>query len=1078
MKNRLHFFTCRLKTSVQVAFLISSIFLFCINGAYAQDILWGLTPFGGTQAGGTIFSMSSTGTEYTVHKSFGQPPSHPEASLVQGNDGWYYGTTSSGGSNGMGTVFKINADGSSLIVLKNFSTRGEAFPHGNLIQGSDDFFYGTTQGGGEDDEYGTVFKINADGTSFSVIKYFSETDGANPYGGLILGNDGYLYGMTQSGGSNYAGTVFKIDETGSSFTVLKNFNYSDGSSPFGNLLQGSDGLLYGMTNGGGLYQQGVVFKINVDGSGFEVLKHLNETEGAFPVESLVQGSDGYLYGITTSGGRHDNGTIFKINTDGTSFSVLKDFNSAEGRSSASLLLASDGYFYGTTRSDNSSTLFRLNPDGSGYTTLKSLNSSEGPIPSNTLIEGSDGALYGTATYGDNDLGSVSKLSKDGSNITFLTRFSSTDGLNPYDDLIQGDDGAFYGITSTGGEFNNGVIFRLSEDGTTYSVLRSFREHEGMRSFNGLIQGSDGFLYGMSTQGGADENGTIFKIRPDGTNFSVIRQLNTEDGIRPLGSLTQGSDGYLYGTASSGGTNDYGTVFRLKPEGSDFKVLNHFSYSDGAYPSASLLIGNDGDLYGVTARGGYYSEGSIFKMKTDGTGFTLLWSFDSNDGARPTGNLIQGIDGHLYGTAYEGNRGDYGSIFRIHTDGSGFTVLKAFNPADGTNPHGGLQQGSDGFLYGTTSLGGSNSRGTIYKISPDGTGYTVIRSLEVADGTNPRSSLVIQKSPCALQPVTVPSLTPALSAKVGSSVSAMATTTDNNLQSANWNWGDGTITTAIVNGQHITGSHVYTTPGLYTVSLTVSNTCGQTVSSDAEPIAIYDPELGFITGGGWFNSPPGAYSTRPVTTGKAHYAFVAKYLKGSTVPTGNTLIKLPDLFFKSTSFDWLVVTGAHALLQGSGTINGTGSYGFLLSVTDGHLPGAGGTDKIRVMIWDKNAADALVYDSQPGDATAALATQAIGGGSIVIHLKKTSNTKPQGKDTQITAYPNPVRDIVTLHLGNIPADSVETLLMDASGQTRLENAHRVSGPSSVEVDMTRLRKGIYSMQIRTAQTVVVIKLLKQ
>ncbi len=159
------------------------------------------------------------------------------------------------------------------------------------------------------------------------------------------------------------------------------------------------------------------------------------------------------------------------------------------------------------------------------------------------------------------------------------------------------------------------------------------------------------------------------------------------------------------------------------------------------------------------------------------------------------------------------------------------------------------------------------------------------------------------------------------------------------------------------------------------------------ASSCALLAVYDPSAGFVTGGGWITSPVGAYTANPSLTGKANFGFVSKYQKGQSTPDGNTEFQFQaaGLNFHSTSYDWLVIAGPKAQYKGSGTINGTGDYGFILTAMDGSLNGGGGVDKFRIKIWDK-ASGVTVYDNQMGASDTADPTTVIGGGSIVIHSK--------------------------------------------------------------------------------------------
>jgi hypothetical protein len=222
----------------------------------------------------------------------------------------------------------------------------------------------------------------------------------------------------------------------------------------------------------------------------------------------------------------------------------------------------------------------------------------------------------------------------------------------------------------------------------------------------------------------------------------------------------------------------------------------------------------------------------------------------------------------------------------------------------------------------------------------------------------------------------------------------------------FSWDDGTTSgpLAAVVGS-CTASHTYngTAPnggaGVYTVTVQVTDddlgvSDADTTTAGNQPtlyefVVIYDPKGGFVTGGGWIMSPAGAYIANLTLTGKATFGFVSKYLPGKTVPSGNTEFQfhVAKFNFSSTNYQWLVVAGARAQYKGTGTVNGAGNYGFLLTATDGQVSGGGGVDKFRIKIWDKNAGDAVVYDNAAGpDDIDTSPQQGIAGGSIVIHTK--------------------------------------------------------------------------------------------
>ncbi|MGH8916560.1 MAG: carboxypeptidase regulatory-like domain-containing protein [Acidimicrobiia bacterium] len=202
------------------------------------------------------------------------------------------------------------------------------------------------------------------------------------------------------------------------------------------------------------------------------------------------------------------------------------------------------------------------------------------------------------------------------------------------------------------------------------------------------------------------------------------------------------------------------------------------------------------------------------------------------------------------------------------------------------------------------------------------------------------------------------------------------------------WGDGTSTEIDPASSPLQQTHTFAAAGVYQVGATVTDAEGESGAAICDYlVVVYDPDGGFVTGGGWIDSPEGAYPADPSLTGRASFGFVSKYMKGATTPTGKTQFqfKTATLEFHSHSYEWLVIAGARAQYKGSGQINGTGDYGFMLTAVDGHVNGGGGTDKFRIKIWDKTT-EQIVYDNQIGAEDDTEPTTLLGGGSIVIHKR--------------------------------------------------------------------------------------------
>jgi uncharacterized repeat protein (TIGR03803 family) len=696
-----------------------------------------------------VYRVNKDGSNLQFIKSFGVAAEglEPSGSLLLGLDGMLYGRTSSGGSNNLGTIFRLNQDGSGFAVLKSFSGSPDdgANPVGDLIQATNGMLYGATQSGGTSN-LGALFMLNADDSGYAVLRNFTGVagEGIKPGGGLIQGGDGLLYGTASQGGAGGQGTVFALNLDGNGFRVLKSFSGTagDGALPASALVQSPDGSLYGTTYQGGTAGKGTVFKINPDGTAYQVLKSLGGTSGANPQDALVLATNGVLYGTTFYGGSANNGTIFQLNPNGTNFGVIKSYSAAgtDGQlPMGRLLQGSDGALYGVTGWEGTfsgGTLFVIS-GGSNYAVVVNFNDSGGDGINSVarLIQGGDGALYGTTQNGgSNGQGTVFKINKDGSGYTILKSFtgSNGDGAEPVACVVQGSDGALYGTTSWDSESGgivsgNGTVFKLNSDGSGYRMLRHFAGgSDGANPLYGqLIQATDGMLYGTTMNGGTTSLGTVFRINMDGSGYLVVKRFSGgNEGYHPYGGLAQAADGALYGTTSSGGVGTQGTVFKMNPDGTGFTVLHGFQSAEGGIPYAGLIQGRDSALYGTTSAGGANGKGTIFKLNIDGTGYTILKSLGVNDGVSPLAPIIQGSNGVLYGTtSFGGNPNALigaGAVFQLNTDGTGFRVLKIFTQTgEGYSPHAGLLQDADGTLYGTTSSGGrgGNLDGTIFSLVP-------------------------------------------------------------------------------------------------------------------------------------------------------------------------------------------------------------------------------------------------------------------------------------------------------------------------------------------------------------------------
>ncbi len=352
--------------------------------------------------------------------------------------------------------------------------------------------------------------------------------------------------------------------------------------------------------------------------------------------------------------------------------------------------------------------------------------------------------------------------------TNLHNFTGSDGSQPQAGLVISG-GILFGATDSGGAAGRGAIFKINADGSGFTNLYSFTGSDG-DSPDGTLVLSGNTLYGTAYYGGSADNGTVFALNTDGSNFTNLysfKASNTNasgvytnrDGANPEAGLVL-SGGTLYGTTEHGGTNGYGTVFRMNLDGSGFTNLHGFANgSDGSTPEHLLLSGST--LYG-TASGFASGNGTVFKLNTDGSGFTTLHVFiatnytagapgpapnyTNQDGALPSNLSLSGNT--LYGTAYYGGSAGNGTIFALGTDGNGFTNLHNFAPALGpnlTNSEGTHPINMDGLvisentLYGTAYWGGASGFGTVFALNTDGTGFWAIHNFTSTNAINPANS---------------------------------------------------------------------------------------------------------------------------------------------------------------------------------------------------------------------------------------------------------------------------------------------------------------------------------------------------
>jgi uncharacterized repeat protein (TIGR03803 family) len=731
-----------------------------------DQTLYGTTLQGGNVACpsgcGTVFHIDLEGNFSTLY-AFSGPDGQSPADLLQGQDGNLYGTT--GGAAGPGAVFKLTPGGtlSTLYAFCSQPNCADGSAPASLIQLPDGDLAGVTLGGGPASG-GVIFRLTLSGTETVLVAISAYEVGNNPRN-LVLAGDGTMY-FTVDTDPYGSGRVLHASQ--GTITITHQFDYTDGDPPYF-LRTGRDGNVYGVSASGGTNFMGTVFEVSVS-SGFSFLYSFNGSyEGATP-DSVLLGSDGNLYGTTASGGLPEGacvncGTVFELQKLGPQSPILTSFAPNSSPDGAQVTLTGANFNGATSvqfgTADAAFTvvsatqinaqvptgagtypLIVTTPNGSAVsippfetgpplTTLYSFCPSS-PFPScpdgvnpNSLILGADGNFYGTTDW-----------SAPNSTIFRITSSGALTTLASYlyypNQLFQASNGNFYGTSQQGGYFEAptlcnpdpdsaggcGTLFKLTPSGT-YTQLYAFQAHgDGSYPVAGVVQGSDGALYGATSSAGAGGQGTIF--RWSDTGFETAYSFSGADGSAPS-ILLAAKNNTLYGITASGGANGKGTVFSFNLGGSLTTLYSFTGNADGGTPS-SLILAPDGNLYGTTTTGGATAGGTVFQLTTAGA-LTTLYSFSGSlSGSGPT-NLVTG-SGRLFGTTGGGPFGG-GTIFELTLTGE-FQTLYAFfssltSSFGGYGPTG-LARGPDGSLYGVTAAGGALSCqygqgcGTVFHLS--------------------------------------------------------------------------------------------------------------------------------------------------------------------------------------------------------------------------------------------------------------------------------------------------------------------------------------------------------------------------
>ena len=384
---------------------------------------------------------------------------------------------------------------------------------------------------------GNIADDKASSGVLTTLASFNSTNGANPYTGMVEDSSGDLFGTTNSGGSSRDGTVFEIAAGSGAVSTLASFNGTNGAEPYGNLIIDSSGDLLGATYLGGSSGDGTVFEITAGSGVITTLASFNGTNGANPGGGVVEDGSGDLFGTAENGGSSGCGTVFEIAAGSGKITTLASFNGTTngGIPESGLVEDNNGDLFGTTIHGGASgygTVFEVAAGSGAITTRASFNGLNGDGPSGSLVEDSGGNLYGTTAFGGSSGdGNVFKVAAGTGAITTLASFNGTNGINPFSGVVEDSSGNLFGATHGGGPHGDGTVFEIIAGSGVATTLASFNGTNGSLAFGSLIIDGGGNLFGTTYSGGSSNAGTAFKLAAGSGTITTLASF--DGGLIPL-----------------------------------------------------------------------------------------------------------------------------------------------------------------------------------------------------------------------------------------------------------------------------------------------------------------------------------------------------------------------------------------------------------------------------------------------------------------------------------------------------------------------------------------------------------------
>ena len=676
--------------------------------------LYGMTWGGGKYIKGALFSYElSTGIYEQLYNFDGIHGQSPMGSLTVAPNGKLLGMTYQGGAFNSGVLFEYDPITHAYTTKIDFDGLNGASARGDLLLASNGKFYGLTYSGGGN-ELGVLFEYDYATNILTKKIDLTYTTGSGPYGSLIQAPNGKLYGMTSGGGTaawNGNGVIFEYDIVTNTYTNKHDFDAINGSFPMGSLILAGNGKLYGMTSAGGIADRGALFEFDYITNQFQK-KYDFTIDGNYPTGSLFEATNGKLYGLTSySSGNigYDEGTIFEydylLNVYAKKYDFSSNANSYGKNPTGSLIQGSDGKLYGMTQFGGSGyygTLFQYNPASNSLIKKLSFNQPyDGRAPTGALVMAGNGKLYGTTHEGGagdslfGRPGFIFEYNPLGNTITKkVDAIDASTYYCPLGSMIEAPNGKLYGaataeeMSSNYAPSNNLNIYEYDYVANTFTKKAT----NGTTSYAGssMVLASNGKFYGTTYPSpGALLGAMIYEY--DYITHALNSVYNFPIGVNgAFCSLVEIQPGKLYGLAAGGGANGFGMIYEYDVNTHFVTDKYDFDNTNGAYGNGTLVKALNGKLYGLTAYGGVADKGVLFEFDAATGAYVKKVDFDNTLGSVNgitgfSGSLMQAYNGKLYGMTYAGGANDVGVEFEYDYTTNTLTKKIDLSTSTGFNP---------------------------------------------------------------------------------------------------------------------------------------------------------------------------------------------------------------------------------------------------------------------------------------------------------------------------------------------------------------------------------------------------------